>query len=97
MGSVTVKWERRVYNEAWHEFIRNLAAFLPMMLTEYECAAMLGMMVELGDDDYKSMNEFEQFCSNDAARDWLAEAMQEVTERALAKWENGDFKKGAEQ
>ena len=95
MGKLTVKWERSIYDEAWHEFIRDLGAFLPIFLNEFECAAMLVMMVELGDDDWQSRQQFEQFCRNGAAREWLGQARREAADHALAKWEDGDFTKEA--
>ena len=94
MGKVTVKWERSVHDEQPHEFVRELATFLPLTLYEYDCAAMLGMSAEMG-NDLQSRQEFRQFCANRAAVRWLSKAMKRVTRQALAKWNSGDFTKEA--
>ena len=95
MGKLTVKWERSIYDEQPHEFVRELATFLPLAFCDYDCAAMLGMRVEMGDYDWQSKQQFEQFCRNGKAVEWLAEAIEKATDQALEKWNSGDFTKEA--
>ena len=95
MGKVTVNWERGIYDEEPHEFVRELLEFLPTMLPEYECAAMLAMSVKMDDGDWQSKQRFEQFCKNNAAREWLGQGVAMATDHALAKWKSGDFTKEA--
>ena len=95
MGKVTVKWERSIYDESPHEFIRELVTFQPFFLHEYDCAAMLGIWAKMRDLDRQLRQRFEQFCRNDAAVEWLGKEIAVATDHALAKWENGDFTKGA--
>ena len=94
MGRLTVKWERRIYEDKSHEFVCELATFLPPVLEEYDCAAMLGTWAKVV-DGWQSKQQFEQFCKNVAAVKWLATAMERVTEQALEKWNSGDFTKEA--
>ena len=95
MGKLTVRWERSIYDEQPHQFIRELATFRPPFLHEYDCAAMLGMWAKMRDLDRQLRQRFEQFCRNGAAVEWLGEEIATATNQALAKWENGDFTKEA--
>ena len=95
MGKLTVNWERSIYDEQPHEFVRELATFLPPFLHGYDCAAMLGMWAKMNGGDWQLRQRFKQFCRNGAAVEWLGEEIAMATDHALAKWDSGDFTKEA--
>ena len=94
MGKLTVKWERSIYDEQPHEFVRELATFMLPFLQEYDCAAMVGMWAKLRGGDWQLRQQFEQFCRNGTAVEWLGEEIAMAVDHALEKWDNGDFTKG---